>query len=124
MVWVRHYYKINVPVLAPHVPAVQRVVVVQLPHVRGGNLSDLTFAAINVAGAYAVPPGLSADAEHVVASSELSAWLPRYTQGVLTGAIEPDRPFDGCLKLLDRKTCLIWTKSDKRHVAESLHAIT
>lgn len=50
------------------------------------------FAALQIAGAYAVPPSLNLDTSVTVSQAELTLWLGSYTAGVLTGVIPPGVP--------------------------------
>ena len=56
-----------------------------------GDLSSATYAALHIAGAYAVPPLLAVGnvTEGAVAASDMEAWLGLYTEGVMTGKITP-----------------------------------
>jgi hypothetical protein len=56
---------------------------------RGGTLSPATFAALHIAGAYAVPPQLNLGAvdEGQVLKHDVQQWLLLYKEGVLTGRI-------------------------------------
>ena len=58
---------------------------------QGGKLSPRTYAALHIAGAYAVPPSLSIYnvTSEAVAAVDMNAWLGFYKQGILTGKIEP-----------------------------------
>jgi len=64
------------------------------PRARGGNLSDLGYAALQVAGAYAVPPELDIGdpLSRYVSQDELRTWMISYKQGLLTGQISPPVP--------------------------------
>jgi hypothetical protein len=60
---------------------------------RGGTLSPATFAALHIAGAYAVPPQLNLGTvdEGDVLKNDLQQWLLLYKEGVLTGRITSPR---------------------------------
>eukprot|EP01051_Picozoa_sp_SAG22_P001503 SAG22_NODE_60_length_23423_cov_8.445250_7_plen_926_part_00 len=71
-----------------------------------GDLSAATYAAMHIAGAYAVPPLLAVGnvTEGAVAASDMEAWLGLYKEGVMTGRITPPTlppsptpPADACL---------------------------
>jgi hypothetical protein len=70
-----------------------------------GDLSPATYAALHVAGAYAVPPLLAIGnvTGGPVAASDMEAWLGLYKEGVMTGRITPPAlppspaPTQGCL---------------------------
>jgi hypothetical protein len=60
------------------------------------------FAALQIAGAYAVPPMLDigTPSTQLVSTADLDAWLPSYRSGILTGVIKPatpNQPPSGCL---------------------------
>ena len=62
----------------------------------GGNLTQATYAALQIAGAYAVPPVLDVGAAGPhgwnVTAAQMDDWLALYAQGALTGKITPPPP--------------------------------
>eukprot|EP00038_Savillea_parva_P014470 m.11058 g.11058 ORF g.11058 m.11058 type:complete len:961 (-) comp2813_c0_seq1:195-3077(-) len=66
--------------------------------------TGVEFAALQIAGAYGVPPHLDAgDSNASVDASDMSTWLASYKAGILTGSIPPmtpppgPQPGGGCL---------------------------
>ena len=59
-----------------------------------GDLSPASYAALHIAGAYAVPPLLTVGntTEGAVAASDMETWLNLYKEGVTTGRITPPPP--------------------------------
>jgi hypothetical protein len=74
---------------------------------QGGHLSPRTYAALHIAGAFAVPPMLDVGnvSAGAVSQADMREWMVSYSQGILTGKIDagsvpapaPPPPSSGCL---------------------------